>query len=143
MAAALPGAFGAHGVLAAISFVVLRSVATPRPRSCWAATSRCTMSSSGSSAGARHPACCGPRARRCPATGGCCCGSRRSWSTSAPVRRLLAARPRARRDQRLRHEGGHFADRCQLFIIIALGESIVVTGATAADGGLTAGRAAY
>jgi low temperature requirement protein LtrA len=35
-------------------------------------------------------------------------------------------------------EGGHFADRCQGFIIIALGESIVITGATAADAGLTA-----
>ena len=33
-------------------------------------------------------------------------------------------------------EGGHFAERCQGFIIIALGESIVVTGATAADAGL-------
>jgi low temperature requirement protein LtrA len=35
-------------------------------------------------------------------------------------------------------EGGHFAERCQGFIIIALGESIVVTGATAANAGLTA-----
>jgi low temperature requirement protein LtrA len=34
-------------------------------------------------------------------------------------------------------EGSHFAERCQLFIIIALGESIVVTGATAAEAGLT------
>jgi low temperature requirement protein LtrA len=34
-------------------------------------------------------------------------------------------------------EGGHFAERCQLFIIIALGESIVVTGATASQAGLT------
>ena len=34
-------------------------------------------------------------------------------------------------------EGGHFAERCQGFIIIALGESIVVTGATAAGVGLT------
>jgi low temperature requirement protein LtrA len=34
-------------------------------------------------------------------------------------------------------EGGHFAERCQGFIIIALGESIVVTGATAADAGLS------
>jgi low temperature requirement protein LtrA len=34
-------------------------------------------------------------------------------------------------------EGGHFAERCRLFIIIALGESIVVTGATAAQAGLT------
>ena len=35
-------------------------------------------------------------------------------------------------------EGGHFSDRCQGFIIIALGESIVVTGATAAGAGLSA-----
>ena len=34
-------------------------------------------------------------------------------------------------------EGGHFTERCQLFILIALGESIVVAGGTAADGGLT------
>ena len=34
-------------------------------------------------------------------------------------------------------EGGHFAERCQGFILIALGESIVVTGATAASAGLT------
>jgi low temperature requirement protein LtrA len=34
-------------------------------------------------------------------------------------------------------EGGHFAERFQGFIIIALGESIVVTGATASGVGLT------
>jgi low temperature requirement protein LtrA len=34
-------------------------------------------------------------------------------------------------------EGGHFAERCQLFMLIALGESIVVTGATASAAGLT------
>jgi low temperature requirement protein LtrA len=33
-------------------------------------------------------------------------------------------------------EGAHFAERFQLFIIIALGESVVVTGATATDAGL-------
>lgn len=33
-------------------------------------------------------------------------------------------------------DGGHFAERCQGFIIIALGESVVVTGATAAAAGL-------
>jgi low temperature requirement protein LtrA len=32
---------------------------------------------------------------------------------------------------------GHFAERFQLFVIIVLGESIVVTGATASDVGLT------
>jgi low temperature requirement protein LtrA len=35
-------------------------------------------------------------------------------------------------------KGSHFAERCQGFIIIALGESIVVTGATAAHAGLSA-----
>lgn len=30
-------------------------------------------------------------------------------------------------------EGGHLAERCQLFIIIALGESILITGATFGD----------
>jgi low temperature requirement protein LtrA len=34
-------------------------------------------------------------------------------------------------------EGGHFAERFQAFIIIALGESIVVTGATASNAGLS------
>jgi low temperature requirement protein LtrA len=33
-------------------------------------------------------------------------------------------------------EGGHFAERCQVFILIALGESIVVAGATASASGL-------
>jgi low temperature requirement protein LtrA len=35
-------------------------------------------------------------------------------------------------------EGGHFADRFQGFIIIALGESIVITGGTASGHGLSA-----
>jgi low temperature requirement protein LtrA len=35
-------------------------------------------------------------------------------------------------------EGRHFVERCQLFILIALGESIVVTGATASAAGVTA-----
>src|ERR1700759_5222888 len=38
-------------------------------------------------------------------------------------------------------EGGHFAERCQAFILIALGESIVIIGATLADGkAVTRGR---
>ena len=35
-------------------------------------------------------------------------------------------------------EGSHFSERCQVFVIIALGESIVVTGATASQAGLSA-----
>jgi low temperature requirement protein LtrA len=34
-------------------------------------------------------------------------------------------------------EGGHIAERCSLFVIIALGESLVVTGSSFADGGRT------
>jgi low temperature requirement protein LtrA len=34
-------------------------------------------------------------------------------------------------------DGGQFAERCQAFVIIALGESIVITGATAVQAGLT------
>src|SRR3954454_19113951 len=34
-------------------------------------------------------------------------------------------------------EGAHFVERCQLFVLIALGESVVVIGATAASAGLT------
>ena len=33
-------------------------------------------------------------------------------------------------------EGGHFGERFQLFVIIALGESVVLAGATASDTGL-------
>jgi low temperature requirement protein LtrA len=39
-------------------------------------------------------------------------------------------------------EGSHFAERFQLFIIIALGESIVVTGSTASSQPIDAARAA-
>ena len=35
-------------------------------------------------------------------------------------------------------EGAHFGERFQLFVIIALGESIVLAGATASDTGLSA-----
>src|SRR6185369_5233975 len=45
-------------------------------------------------------------------------------------------------------DGGHMAERCALFVIIALGESILVTGATFADmawdgAGVTAFLAAF
>jgi len=37
-------------------------------------------------------------------------------------------------------EGGHFAERCQAFILIALGESIVIIGATLTEVPVTAAR---
>jgi low temperature requirement protein LtrA len=39
-------------------------------------------------------------------------------------------------------EGGHFAERCQAFILIALGESIVIIGATLTEKPVTAGNVA-
>ncbi|WP_431281722.1 low temperature requirement protein A [Humitalea sp. 24SJ18S-53] len=39
-------------------------------------------------------------------------------------------------------EGGHMAERCGLFIIIALGESVLITGATFADAAWTWGSGA-
>ena len=49
-----------------------------------------------------------------------------------PVRRVLEPRARAFSDRATgRSRAPHFAERFQLFVIIALGESIVVTGLTA------------
>src|SRR5215207_5262967 len=39
-------------------------------------------------------------------------------------------------------EGGHFAERCQLFVIIALGESILVTGTTFGEAEVSAAAVA-
>jgi low temperature requirement protein LtrA len=139
MAAALPGAFGADGVLFAFSYVVLqvgRNVAAAtllrRDHPLRDVFERLVGWSVASGvlwlAGAALP------------------GDRRLllWIAAA-VLDLCA--PYAgywlpRRGHALTTdwdiEGGHFTDRCQGFIIIALGESIVVTGATAANAGLSA-----
>jgi low temperature requirement protein LtrA len=49
--------------------------------------------------------------------------------------------PRAGRTpmSRWQIEGAHFGERFQLFVIIALGESVVLAGATASDAGLSVG----
>jgi low temperature requirement protein LtrA len=138
MAAALPGAFGEHGVLFALSYVVLQvgrnAAATSllgRDQPLRDIFARLVYWSAASGvlwlAGAALP------------------GDRRLllWipafvlDLAAPVAGYwLPGRGRAvTTDYDI--EGGHFADRCQGFIIIALGESIVVTGATAADAGLS------
>jgi low temperature requirement protein LtrA len=139
MAAALPGAFGADGVLFAISYVVLQVGRNAAAASLlgrdeplrdvferlvgWSAVSGLLWL-----AGAALP------------------GDRRLLLWVAAVVLDLCA-PVAgywlpRRGHAVTTDydiaGGHFTDRCQGFIIIALGESIVVTGATAADAGLTA-----
>jgi low temperature requirement protein LtrA len=138
MAAALPGAFGAHGMLFAITYVVLQV--------------------------GRNAAAVSLLRRDEPLRGiferlvGWSAASGALWLAGATLpgdRRLLLWIPAVALDlcapvagywlpRRGRAattdydiEGGHFTDRCQGFIIIALGESIVVTGATAADAGLT------
>ena len=108
-----------------------------RPRDSLSKTTRCVTSSSGSSAGAQLPACCGWLARHC---------RNRRLVLWIPAVVLDLCAPYAgywlpRRGHLVTTDydidGGHFTDRCQGFVIIALGESIVVTGATAADAGLT------
>ena len=51
--------------------------------------------------------------------------------------RLLAAAPGPTAMSQWQIEGAHFGERFQLFVIIALGESIVLAGATASDSGLS------
>jgi low temperature requirement protein LtrA len=138
MAAALPEAFGEHGVLFAVSYVTLqvgRNVAAAsllRPDHAlrdvferlvaWSAVSGVLWLAGSALDGDRRlllwiPAVvldlCAPYAGYWVPRRG------RAATTDWDI------------------EGGHFTERCELFIIIALGESIVVTGATAADAGLT------
>jgi low temperature requirement protein LtrA len=138
MAAALPGAFGEDGVLFAISYVVLqvgRNVAAAsllgRDEPLRDVFERLVGWSAASGvlwlAGAALP------------------GNRRLllWIPAvvldlcAPVTGYWLPRRGHAVTTDWDIEGGHFTDRCQGFIIIALGESIVVTGATAADAGLS------
>jgi len=138
MAAALPGAFGEQGVLFAISYVVLQVgrnaaaailLGSDQPLRDiferlvgWSAASGVLWL-----AGAALP------------------GDRRLllWIPAvvldlcAPVAGYWLPRRGRAVTTDYDIEGGHFTDRCEGFIIIALGESIVVTGATAADAGLT------
>ena len=139
MAAALPGAFGERR--RAVRDQLRRAAGRAQRRGrepAAAATIRCATCSSGSSAGAPRRACCGWRARRSH-------GDRRlllwipavALDLCAPVAGYWLPRRGRAVTTDYDIEGGHFTDRCQGFIIIALGESIVVTGATAADAGLT------
>jgi low temperature requirement protein LtrA len=138
MATALPGAFGGDGVLFAVSYVTLqvgRNVAAAsllRPDHAlrdvferlvgWSAVSGVLWL-----AGSALP------------------GDRRLllWIPAlvlelcAPVAGYWLPRRGRTATTDYDIEAGHFTERCEGFIIIALGESIVVTGATAANAGLT------
>ena len=52
---------------------------------------------------------------------------------AGPVARYRTPRLGSSRTEEWTIEGAHLAERCQLFVIIALGESIIVTGSTFAD----------
>ncbi len=60
-------------------------------------------------------------------------GARGRHRIDRPDRRFLGAGPRPVDDRRLGRRRRHIAERCGLFVIIALGESILITGATFAD----------
>ena len=139
MAAALPEAFGEHGVLFAASYVVLqvgRNVAAvallPRGHPlrnvferlvAWSVVSGVLWLAGAALDGDQRLVLWLPALAldlAAPVVGYWLPGRGRAATTEYDV------------------EGGHFAERCQLFIIIALGESIVVTGATAAAAGLGA-----
>jgi low temperature requirement protein LtrA len=138
MAAALPGAFGSDGVLFAISYVVLqvgRNVAAAslldrdhRLRDVferlvgWSAASGLLWLAGAAVSGDRRLLLWIPAVALdlvAPFAGYWLPGRGGAATTDYDI------------------DPVHFTDRCQGFIIIALGESIVLTGATAAHAGLT------
>jgi low temperature requirement protein LtrA len=62
------------------------------------------------------------------------------WTTPARFRTPGLGRSRT---EEWTIEGAHFAERCQLFVIIALGESILVTGTTFGEAEVSAAVAAF
>jgi low temperature requirement protein LtrA len=138
MAAALPGAFGADGVLFAVSYVALQvgrnvAAATLLRRDHplrdvferlvgWSALSGVLWVAGAALPGDRRLLLWVPAVLLdlcAPVAGYWLPGRGRAATTDYDI------------------EGAHFTERCEGFIIIALGESIVVTGATAADAGLS------
>jgi low temperature requirement protein LtrA len=138
MSAAVPDAFGAHGVLFAGAYVVLQigrnlagAVLLPRDHPLRLVFERIVAWSLASGA--------------LWVWGSLLSGDGRLWVWVAALGvDLLAPLVGYRTPGRgVSHtgdysvDGGHFAERCQGFVIIALGESIVVTGASATGAGLT------
>ena len=139
MAAALPEAFGEHGLLFAGSYVALQ--VGRNAAAAWLLDATPPAPRRVRAAGRLER-----RVRRAVARRRDASRATSGWSLWIPALALELAAPAAgywlpgrgrasTTDYDI--EGGHFAERCQLFIIIAFGESIVVTGATASDAGLT------
>jgi low temperature requirement protein LtrA len=139
MAAALPGAFGDDGLLFAIAYVTLqigRNVAAVRllppghplrdvfeRLTVWAAASGVLWLAGATVDGDQRLLLWGPAL---------------VLDLAAPAAGYWLPRRGCAATTDYDVEGGHFTERCELFVILALGESIVVTGATAAAAGLTA-----
>jgi len=138
MSAAVPDAFGAHGILFAGAYVVLQigrnlagALLLPRDHPLRAVFERIVVWSVGSGT--------------LWIVGSLLGGDGRLWVWIAAlavdlVAPLVGYRTPGRgvsHTDDYSIDGGHFAERCQAFVIIALGESIVVTGASAASAGLS------
>ena len=131
MAVAIPEAFGERALLFAASYVALQVLATsfspssPRTRGTMARARRADphLARRGGALWIAGAIADGRRAHCALAHGA------RGRLRSA-VRRLLGPGVRRRSTDAWTSRRSHFAERFQLFIIIALGESIVVTGAT-------------
>jgi low temperature requirement protein LtrA len=138
MAAALPGAFGENGVLFAVSYVTLqvgRNVAAARLLRpghplrdiferlvVWSAVSGVLWLAGAALDGDQRLLLWIPAL---------------VLDLCAPVAGYWLPRRGRAATTDYDIEGRHFTERCEGFIIIALGESIVVTGATAVDAGLS------
>src|SRR3954452_528408 len=139
MAAALPGAFGAQGLLFAASYVALQ--VGRNAAAAWLLTRRHRLRDIFE----RLVVWSAASGVLCLAAGAALDGDQRlvlwipalALELAAPAAGYwLPGRGRtAPADYDI--EGAHFVERCQTFILIALGESIVVTGATASAAGLT------
>ena len=134
MSAAIPEAFGERGLMFALAYVAVQAGRTAfsalaldasHPRSgdsrrilVWFAASGVLWAAGGLSDGGARQAL---------------------WLTAllvdyaAPAARYRTPGLGRSRTEEWRIEGAHIAERCQLFVIVALGESILVTGATFAE----------
>ena len=141
-AAAIPDAFGERALLLVVGYVSIQTVrnafavlATRPDDPLHRPLVRCSRGRCGS-------ARCGSRVRCSTTTRGSSCGRSR-WPATTPVP-SSATGPGARAldPSEWELEPGHFAERLMLFLIIALGETIVAAGVTASGLELTGARVA-
>ena len=131
----IPQAFEGRGLWFAMAYVAMQVgralflvIATPSHRT------RCVTTRRASWPGCAFPACSGFSAASPRERSGSISGSWRWRSNmSRAAARFWTPGLGFSSMESWAVEGGHMAERCSLFVIIALGESIVVTGATFAE----------